>query len=244
MAQMAEIGNMQAALAQRVQASMNRINAMLEEDGERPHGEESDATPLDSGDCGDPETWRRKIALLSTPIDANKDGMQSREDNIGAVAAVTEQDSSQQPEIAPFLLVPSHSSANRPGNEPEPDAPVEAGKSSLTLREADRFEVGSSVTIEEDPDVAVWRKRIQELSGPAIPQDDANSLQKLEPLEAHANQDTEGSIHKSAGTSWLLCCWCWSSKHHYSRVVLRPAPEDIPDELPAEMDDVEHVTRL
>ncbi|KAL1503650.1 hypothetical protein AB1Y20_012123 [Prymnesium parvum] len=58
MAQMAEISNMQAALAQRVQASMQRIHSIMEEP--------QPATPS-AAHHDEAEEWRRKIALLSAP---------------------------------------------------------------------------------------------------------------------------------------------------------------------------------
>jgi len=65
MAQMAEISNMQAALAHKVQASMNRIDSMMEDSAPSAT---STAPPLD-GATDDADAWRRKIALLSAPTD-------------------------------------------------------------------------------------------------------------------------------------------------------------------------------
>ena len=67
MAQMAEISNMQAALAHRVQASMARIDSMMHD----PAPAASSSMAVDEGDA---DAWREKIFLLSAPV-PNTDSM-------------------------------------------------------------------------------------------------------------------------------------------------------------------------
>ena len=193
MAQMAEISNMQAALAQRVQASMNRINSIMEEQPVAASAAAASGVSLDDHDVDEAEAWRRKIAMLSVPTD------------YGSATEATWEATPPEVDPAPtspatcptFLMTPAHSEPAVTSVQAEPLEPLPqqahdaANGGAATSHCADNSNVvrscasrsvrvsAATVTVKtppstngatadgEDAEVAAWRKRIEELSMPS-----------------------------------------------------------------------------
>lgn len=219
MAQMAEISNMQAALAEKVQASMQRINSMMNEPPTVPTAR----VVLDGEEIDEAEAWRRKIALLSTPCSCTINSASTRvETSKHSPLAVSPASSS----CASFLLPSAPRASDAEG--------VQTGMvhtaSSLGLPAPSSFETSSSLekraTVQDSSCCAPTYLETRS----AMPLDldsmrDGEAAPEFRSALREADlDDVVGSSAQSKGLfSRLVCCWGLSAQHQYSRVEVQRA---------------------